>query len=153
QEVALGFLGRQDVERYVALAFPGHDFPADFPALLHAQTEGNPLFLVDLLRYLRDRRVIAKPQGRWALARRVPDVRRELPESLGDLIERKIGQLEEADRRLLMAASVQGHAFDSAVAAQVLGAEAAQVEERLEALERVHALVQLAGEEELPDRT
>ena len=56
REVALEFLTRQDVERYLALAFPGHRFPEELAALIHARTEGNPLFMVDLLRYLRDRR-------------------------------------------------------------------------------------------------
>jgi Fe2+ transport system protein FeoA len=45
------------VERYLALAFAGHAFPEAFADAVHARTEGNPLFLVDLLRYLRDRGV------------------------------------------------------------------------------------------------
>jgi predicted ATPase len=53
----------------------------------------------------------------------------------------------------LAAASVQGHEFDAAVVARVLQQEAAEVEERLEVLERVHALVRLLREYELPDRT
>ena len=36
-----------------------------------------------------------------------------------DLIRRKLDQLTEADRQLLMAAGVQGREFDSAVAARV----------------------------------
>src|SRR5262249_33820648 len=60
----------------------------------------------------------------------------------------------EADRRLLLAASVQGLEFDSAVVARVLNLEAAEVEERLEVLERVHALVRaVEREREFPDRT
>ena len=53
---ALPFLTRDDLDRYLALAFAGHQFPEEFAAVLHARTEGNPLFMVDLLRYLRDRR-------------------------------------------------------------------------------------------------
>jgi hypothetical protein len=40
-------------------------------------------------------------------------------------------QPPEDDRRLLAAASVQGHEFDSAVGARVLDIDAAEVEERL----------------------
>src|SRR5262249_11514960 len=57
------------------------------------------------------------------------------------------------DRRLLRAASVQGPEFDSAVLAGSLGLAAAEVEERLDALERVHALVRLVREQEHPDGT
>ena len=52
-----------------ALAFAGHRFPEELAAVLHARTEGNPLFMVDLLRYLRDRGVIVQDHGRWALVR------------------------------------------------------------------------------------
>jgi predicted ATPase len=153
REVPLGFLGRPDVERYLALQFPGHDFPADLAHVVHQRTEGNPLFLVDLLRYLCDRGAIVLDHGRWALVRAVPDLQSESPESVRSMIQRKIDQLGEEDRRLLMAASVQGLEFDSAVVAQLLGREAAEVEERLDVLERIHALVHFIREQEFPDRT
>jgi predicted ATPase len=153
REIALPFLSRADLDRYLDLACPGHRFPEEFAAVLYARTEGNPLFLVDLLRYLRDRGVIFQASDGWALARAVPDLLRELPESIRGMIQRKVDQLSEGDRQLLMAASVQGPEFDSAVAARVLGRDTAAVEERLAVLERVHALVRLLREHEYPDRT
>jgi hypothetical protein len=153
REVALSFLSRAEVDGYLGLAFPGHRFPPEFAAVLHAQTEGNPLFLVDLLRYLQDRGVVAPQPDGWALVQAVPDFQRELPASVRSLIETKIAQLDEADRWLLSAASVQGHEFDAAVAARVLGREAAEVEERLEALDRVHGLVRRRREQPFPDGT
>jgi predicted ATPase len=122
-------------------------------ALIHAKTEGNPLFMVDLLRHLRDRQVIAQDQGHWALAHSLPDLERELPESVRSMIERKIAQLGEDDRRLLVAGSVQGSEFEAGVVARALALDAADVEDQLERLERVHAFVRLVGEYEFPDRT
>jgi adenylate cyclase len=154
REVALEFLTRADVDGYLAIAFPGNRFPAEFAQVLHAKTEGSPLFLVDLLRYLRDRGVVAKGSGGgWKLAQDVPDFGRELPESVRSLIRTKMAQLREPDQQLLSVASVQGHEFDSAVVARVLGAGAAEVEERLKALEQIHGLVRLRREQELPDGT
>jgi predicted ATPase len=153
REIALPFLNRDDFERYLALAFAGHQFPEELAAVLHARTEGNPLFMVDLLRYLRDRGVIIQDHGRWALGRAVPDLQRDLPESVRGMVQRKMDQLSPADRQLLMAASVQGAEFDSAVVARLLGREAADVEERLEVLDRVHVMVRLVREQTFPDRT
>jgi hypothetical protein len=153
REISLGFLGPSEVASYMSLAFPGHHFPADFAGLIHARTEGSPLFLVDLLRYLRDRGVIAEQPDGWALAQAVPDFQRGLPESVRSLIQMKIALPGESDGRLLSAASVQGHEFDSAVVARVLGKDAAEVEERLEVLDRVHGLVRLGREHEFPDGT
>ncbi len=152
REVPLGFLSRDDIDSYLALAFPNHAFPADFAGLVHLRTEGSPLFFTDLLSYLRERGVIAEDGGRWVLARE-PDVGQELPETARSMIQRKLEQLGEDDRRLLAAASVQGSEFDSAVVAGALGLDAAGVEERLQLLERVHGLVRLVREDEFPDRT
>jgi predicted ATPase len=151
REIALPYLSRDDIDRYLALAFAGHQFPEEFAGVLHARTEGNPLFMVDLLRYLRDRGVIVQDHGRWSLGQAVPDLRRELPESVRSMIQRKLDQLGETDRRLLTAASVQGPEFDAAVVAQTLGRDEADVEERLGVLEQVHALVRLVREQEFPD--
>jgi len=153
RDIALEFLSRKDIERYLALEFPEHRFSPELSAVIHAKTEGSPLFMVDLVRYLRARQVIAQEQGRWTLAQSIPAIERELPESVRSMIERKIDQLGEAERRLLVGASVQGYEFDSAVVAKAFGMDAAEVEERLEALERVHAFVRFVHEQELPDRT
>ena len=53
RELGLPFLGRAAIELYLAEAFPEHRLPADFVNLIHAKTEGNPLFLVGLLRDAR----------------------------------------------------------------------------------------------------
>jgi predicted ATPase len=152
-EIQLEFLNREEIEKYLALEFPEHRFPNELSHLIHAKTEGSPLFMVDLVRYLRDRQVISREQDHWTLAESLPEIERDLPESVRAMIERKIAQLSEEDRRLLVAASVQGYEFDSAIVTRVLELDAAEVEERLERLERVHSFVKLVSEQELPDRT
>lgn len=153
RELGLAFLTRADIERYLALEFPEHAFPPELATLVHDRTEGSPLFMADLLRYLRDRGVLTQKDGRWTLGQSIPGLERDLPESVRSMIQQKIDQLEDDDRALLVAASVQGQEFDSAVVTEALGLDAADVEERLEVLDRVHAFVSLVGEEELPDRT
>ena len=153
RELQLDFLPESEIATYLTAEFPGHRFPRELPALIHAKTEGSPLFMADLIRYLRDRGVIARKDDSWVLGQALPMLETDLPESVRGMIERKIAQLSEEDRRLLVGASVQGYQFDSAVVAQVLGMSQDEVEERLESLERVHAFVRLVGDEELPDRT
>ena len=150
-ELALNFLSRADLERYLALEFPGHAFPDAFAEILHAQTEGSPLFMVDLVRHLRDRGVLAEEDGRWRLVRSLPDLEHELPESVRSTIAQKIERLDETDRKLLLAAAVQGNRFDSTVVAEAAGIDAADVEERLERLDQVHGLVRSHGTDEFSD--
>lgn len=153
REIPLGFLSRSKVAHYLELTYPGAPFPTNFVDAIHSRTEGNPLFLVDVLRYLRDRGVLTEQDGNWSLARAVPDLLSELPESVRGMIQKKIAQASDADRRLLSAASVQGYEFDALVTADVLGEDPADVEERLEVLDRVHRLVTRRREHEFPDGT
>ena len=109
--------------------------------------------MVDFVRDLRDRQMIVAAGSGWTLAQSVPAIERDLPASVRSMIERKISQLSDEDRQLLVAASVQGAGFDSAVVAKALGREPADVEERLELLDRVHAFITIRSEESLPDGT
>ncbi len=152
RELALGFLTRGEIDHFLSLLFPGHRFSPDFANEISRRTEGNALFIADLLEYLRQREVIVHSDGQWALARQLPDLRDELPESVRSMIERKFMQLDKSERQLLAAAAVQGHEFDSAVVAGALGLDAADVEERLQSLDRVHHLVRLLREQEFQNR-
>jgi serine/threonine protein kinase/tetratricopeptide (TPR) repeat protein len=153
REIEPADLSEAAIERYIALQFPEHSFPPGFAALIHERTEGNPLFMADVLRDLRRRQVIQQQDGRWTISDALPAIARELPESVRSLIQRKMDALEDTDRRLLAAASVQGMDFDSAILAAVGQMDDEEVESRLERLEREHALVRFAGELEAPDRS
>jgi tetratricopeptide (TPR) repeat protein len=152
-EIALDFLERSEVGELLDRRYPGHRFPDGFAALLHAKTEGSPLFLVDLLRWLGSRGAFAEFDGAWQLTGTMPEIERDLPPSVRGMIQRKIEQLEESDKRLLQTASVQGFTFDSVILADVLELDQAEVEERLTTLEKVYAFVRKVEEHELPDRT
>jgi predicted ATPase len=153
REIPMCFLTSADVDRYLSLHFPEHQFPAELSARIHDRTEGNPLFMADLVRFMRDHDVLAERAGRWVMVGQLEEVDRELPESVRAMVEKKIGQLSDDEHRLLVAASVQGYEFDAAVVSTAVALDAAQVEERLEVLERVRGFVRLMSQRELPDRT
>jgi predicted ATPase/predicted Ser/Thr protein kinase len=152
-ELPLGFLGRAEIAHYLDLAFPGHAFSDDFAVLIHARTEGSPLFMADLLRYLTQRGVLAKFNGQWRVAGELPNLTRELPESVRGMIQRKLDRLDDSDRQLLSAAAVMGHEFEMLVVADALKRDPGDVEERLHMLHRVHGLVRMLRAHELPDHS
>jgi tetratricopeptide (TPR) repeat protein len=149
-DIRLEFLSVKDVETYLTLEFPNHRFPSAFASLVQRQTGGNPLFVVELLNDLRVRRALIHENNQWVLVADIPDLRRELPTSVRSVIERHLAQLSESDRHLLTVASVQGDQFDSAVVAGALQREPADVEERLEVLDKRHGLVRMLGDGRLP---
>ena len=153
QEFALEFLGQSDVERYLDMEFPGHELPAAFSALIHEKTGGSPLFMVDLLRDLKARGAISCVAGIWKMAKSISDITKELPETVKSTIARKLDLLDDTDRRLLTTASVQGYEFDTLVLSDVLEIDAADVEERIDALANTHHLARNIGTAEGVDRS
>ncbi|MEO6486644.1 MAG: protein kinase, partial [Thermoanaerobaculia bacterium] len=152
-EIALNFLTWDDVGEYLQMEFAGNAFPAAFHRLVFEKTEGSPLFMVDLLRYLRDENVLSAESGQWTLSRDVPEIEREIPESVRSMIDKKIDQLSDEERKILVAASVQGAEFDSVIVAAAAGVTPGEAEDLLARLERVHQFVSAIGEREFPDGT
>ena len=142
RELPMGFLSQADIERYLRLELPGQTLPAGFAGFIHSRTEGNPLFLTELIRHLRERDKFGTS---------LDSLERDLPDSVRSMIERRIGHLGEDEVALLATAAVQGYEFDSRIIADVLKLDAATVEERLRRLDRVHAFVRRLHDKELPD--
>ncbi|MDX2030270.1 MAG: protein kinase [Blastocatellia bacterium] len=153
QEIELAFLTMRDIARYLDLEFPNNRFSTEMARIIHAKTDGNPLFMADLIRYLRDREAIVEEADGWALTQDAATIQGDLPRSVQSMIQKKIDRLSDEDRRLLVGASVQGYEFDSAIVSTALELDPADVEDRLEALERIHSFVELIEEHELPDHT
>ena len=143
REVQVCLLAFDDVREYVQSAFGSADVPVELPAFVFRKTEGNPLFMTDLVRYVREAQI---PVTGNLLASDVPD-------SLRGLIERMLQAFDPALRQLLAIAAVQGYEFDSATLARVGGRAAADVEDLLRNAEHVHAFVAVIDERELPDAT
>jgi predicted ATPase len=150
RQIEMTFLDRGAIAAYLDMTFPQHTFPPDLAGMIHQRTEGNPLFMVGVVDDLRSRDVIVRRGGRWELAGDLPEIAGEVPPSIRSLIQRKIDALDDEQRQLLLAASVQGVQFDTAVVARALNADPAAVEDELDRLERAHAFVRLAGAQALP---
>ena len=73
---------------------------------LHARTDGNPLFITEILRTLEDEEILARDGGRWRLGD-VLQVR--VPAMLVHLIDRRMAPLDPEARRLLALAALIGH--------------------------------------------
>ena len=144
QEIAVDLLSRDDIRTYLSRELPDHKIPGDFVELVYRRTEGNPLFMVDLVRHLREQDALARP---------LELIEHQLPESVRSMIQRRVDQLGENELALLAAAAVQGQEFDSRIVADVLDLEPAVVEERLRRLDRVHFFVRFIRERELPDQS
>src|SRR2546425_167401 len=153
QELSLELLGEAAVADYLRERFAGHAFPSELARVINRRTEGNPLFMVSVVEDLVARGLIVMRDERWELRAVLEEVEVSVPESLRQMIERRIGQLEEDERRVLAAGSVAGMEFSAASVAAGLQRAPAEVGESCDELARRHLFIRSLGAREWPDRT
>ena len=151
-EIPLSYLSPEDVARYIEMHFAPNRFPIRLAQAVYERTEGNPLFMTDLLRFLTDRDALAKRGGNWHLQLTLDEIRTLIPSGIRSMIGIKIGRFNAPDQDLLYCAAVQGMQFDSAALAEVLSRDPADIEERLQELDTIHNFVRMVGEQQLPQR-
>jgi DNA-binding winged helix-turn-helix (wHTH) protein len=110
-EIELESLDENAVREFLDLRFPKHRFPADFASLVHSHTEGNPLFMTNVLDYAVSREAIVRCEGGWELASAEGDFDLRVPEGLTKIIERQIARLTAEEQSALEVASVIGATF------------------------------------------
>jgi DNA-binding winged helix-turn-helix (wHTH) protein/tetratricopeptide (TPR) repeat protein len=153
EELPLGYLTEDDIARYLAARFPRHELPRRLTRLIHRRTEGNPLFMVNVVQYLIDEGSIKESNGSWILHNATINLESGVPENIRQLIEKQIERLAPDERVVLEGASVVGMECSSVAIAAGLDARTEWVEERCEALVRRHQFLSPARIVELPDGT
>lgn len=153
RELALDPLAPNEVAEYLDARFPGHAFPAELAAAVHARTEGLALFVRSLVDVLVERGDVSRAGSVFALTRSLETIDLQPTAGLRDLVQRQLDGLGAGEREILEVASVAGREFLSPVVAQLLSRAERDVEEDLQRLARVRRLVVAAGEETLPDGT
>jgi predicted ATPase len=107
--IVLGGLSEDDVHRFVGL-WLRQDPAVSLTRFLAHITDGNPLFVGEMLRHLQETGLLAqhlvKPNAASAPA---------LPDSIRELIRRRLSRLSEASQRLLSLASVVGREFSLSI--------------------------------------
>jgi tetratricopeptide (TPR) repeat protein len=149
QEVQLEYLTAADIAAYLQLRFPGHSFPPEFTDVVRKRTEGNPLFMREMLSFLMDRNILAERPGGWSVDRNTAEIRQLIPSNTLNMIRMQVDRFPSLDRTILQCGAVQGVEFDSAVIARALSLDPGEIEERLQALERVHRFVRSIEERDL----
>jgi tetratricopeptide (TPR) repeat protein len=152
KEVAISLLTLNDVERYLSLQFPSNSFPSEFAQMVYRRTEGNPLFMTDLLRFLQDGQILEKQNDVWCPMRPLSDIGKLIPAGVQSMIRVKIEELSDVQRQILLCGAVQGIQFDTAVTAQVLSLDPVEVEELVQQLETAHSFITGVGEYDFANR-
>src|SRR5215469_2176602 len=138
-ELRLPLLSEADVAAFLAERLS--NAKEKIASAVYARTEGNPLFMVNVIEYLVD-------QGSLAEAEKI-----EAPRNIRQMIERNLQRLSPDEQRILEAASVAGAEFSAAAIAAALQQQASISVAGCTALARREQFVATQGIKTWPDGT
>ena len=110
---------------------------------VHAETEGNPFFIGEVLLHLVESGAIVFHDGRYTVARALDDV--GIPEGVREVIGRRLSTLDPATNEVLSAASVIGREFEVGLLTTLSEGGEETVLDALEAAERTGLVSAVPG--------
>jgi class 3 adenylate cyclase/ketosteroid isomerase-like protein len=133
--VMLGGLDAAAATRLAANVLGADALPATVAGRVLATSEGNPLFLGELVRMLVDDGTLKREGDRWTTGTDLATV--DMPPTIHALLAARIERLRAEDRMVLERAAIVGRQFSRSAVAQLLPSETrSDLDARMEALRR-----------------
>jgi predicted ATPase len=151
-ELRLELLSAADVGAYVAGRLAG-PVAAPLAAFIHERTDGNALFMVNIVEHLVQHGLVVRREGQWRLRDGAEARVASLPEGLRQLLLRRIEELPAAARQVLEAASAMGQEFAVAAVAAGLQIPLEDIEAACEELVTQQRFIEDIGSVVWPDGT
>jgi DNA-binding winged helix-turn-helix (wHTH) protein/tetratricopeptide (TPR) repeat protein len=155
EELAVELLDEDDIAVYLVRRFGEASLSKSsrqrLARMIYARTEGNPLFMVNVVDYLVGQRVIQQHNGQWEVNDAIETV--EVPLNVRQFIEQQTDQLPAAFRQMLRAASTVGMEFSTAAVAAGLEKTPEEVEQSCAELAQRGQFLAAKGTSEWPDGT
>ena len=149
----LTFLTEAAIATYLTRHFPGLPCTEQLARFLHQRTDGNPLFMVNVVEAWLAQGALGERDGQWGLLTDIETLQAGAPESLRQMIEQQLDRLTSEEQRLVEAGSVAGIEFSAAAVAASVDEEIVQVEACCASLTRRGQLLRASGEQVWPDGT
>jgi predicted ATPase len=115
------------------------DFTDDLKKQLYMETEGNPFFIVSLLRMLIVEKTIEIKDEAWTLTTDLKAV--NLPSKIYDVIERRLSRIKRKEREILEYAAIIGEEFTSDTLAKATHLKKIDLLKKFRTLEQNHKLI------------
>jgi tetratricopeptide (TPR) repeat protein len=116
--------------------------PAEFVAALHAETDGNPFFVEEVLRHLIETGALRREGGRWT-GDRIEEL--GIPEGVREVVGRRLSRLSEIANQALGVAAVIGREFDAGLIEAAGGPSGDALLDALDEAARVRLIVEAPG--------
>jgi class 3 adenylate cyclase len=145
QRIPLRGLSPDEVQRMLS-NIAGQEVQFVLAEAVYRQTEGNPLFIQEVIRYAAESGLIKREGDQWVAASGGPEsLIMQIPEGLKDVIGRRLSGLSEECNRVLSVASVIGRDFAVDVLQRVGGITEDELLAALEEAMRVSLIEEMKG--------
>lgn len=142
--ISVGRLGARDLVALLKDALRSSHLAEELAARIAEKTDGNPFFVFEVLRGLRDGQYLTqRTDGTWATTRVIQEIR--IPASIADMIQARVGDLTEEERSLLEIAACVGYEFDAGLVGDVAGLGRIPLLRAFGTIEKTHRLIRAAG--------
>ncbi|MFZ0391167.1 MAG: tetratricopeptide repeat protein [Calditrichia bacterium] len=118
RELNLEKLSRQNSIKLIDDTFGQSLFTDEFYQMIFAETKGNPFFIVETLKLLKEKQAVYLKEGIWYDK---PDIQRiDVPHRVEDVFMRRLSALSEEEREILQVAAVIGNRFEDSLLTLIL---------------------------------
>ena len=152
-ELPVHDLTPESVRDYLEARFPGAQPPPALAHVLHAHTDGNPLFVTAVVEHILSRGWVIETNPGWSFTIAADKLDLGVPDDARRVIAAQVECLSPADRALLSAASVAGNVFAPQAITSALRCELDDVEMRCETWAQSQRFLRFAGSSEWADGT
>jgi predicted ATPase len=142
-ESPLTLLSQAAVGTYLTARLPHASLGDELVRYIHQRTEGNPLFMVNMVDHV---------VTRGTTGVRV-EAEYDMPESLRQMLTQRFDRLRPEEQLVLEAGSIAGHEFAAAIVAAAIETDVEQIEAWCESLARRGQWLQSRGHSAWPDDT
>jgi tetratricopeptide (TPR) repeat protein len=120
QSLPLKRMSLDDVSEMIKRILEQEDVPKEFCKMVYERTRGNPFFVEEVIRSLKEEEVIYREMNRW----KIKEVSRiEFPKTVKSVIKKRIGRLDDECQHVLTMASFVGKDFTFEALGGVTGVE------------------------------
>jgi len=129
ESVPLRHMSPEDVSEMIKQILEQDDVRKEFCQLVYQKTGGNPFYVEEVIKSLKEEQLIFREGNRW----KIKDISRiEFPETVKGVVKARIGRLDDECRNLLTMASFVGYDFTFEALREATGFEENKLVELLE---------------------
>ncbi len=129
QSVSMKRMSFDDVMEMIKRILEQDDVPREFCRLVYEKTRGNPFFVEEVMKSLKEDGVIYREKNKWKI---IEVSKIEFPETVKDVIKARISRLDDECQNVLTMASFAGKDFTFEALRGVTGVEEDELVEIME---------------------